>query len=110
MYSILFILITVGTLLFYAASAKVKTQDKPQWIRGLAGKPVLARGIGAGVFLIGWSVAGYCQGPGAGTFAMVAYLMGSYSLVVLLKPFRCFSVSSLAIVAGVAFFLETVIF
>lgn len=76
----------------------------------LVRKPALARAIGTAIFLMGWIVAISLQGPGSGTFAMVGYLMTSYSLLVLLKPLRYFTAMRLAVVALVALILETVIF
>lgn len=110
MYTTLFILIAIGTLLFYAASDKVKPENKPLWTRRFAQKPVLARSLGAALFLICWVAVGYLQGPGSGSFALLGYLMTSYCLVVLLKPLRYFNTVRLAVVALAALLLEIFIF
>ncbi|WP_353130436.1 hypothetical protein [Parapedobacter pyrenivorans] len=110
MYTTLFILIVIGTLLFYAASDKVKPENKPAWAQRFAQKPVLARSLGTVIFLICWIAVGYLQGPGSGSFAMLGYLMTSYCLVVLLKPLRYFNATRLAIVALTAILLEIFVF
>lgn len=110
MYTTLFILVAIGTLLFYVASDKVKPENKPAWGRRFAQQPALAKALGTALFLIGWTAAGYLQGPGSGTFAMAGYLMTSYCLVVLLGPLHYFTTTRLSVVALVAFLLEILIF
>ncbi len=110
MYTTFFILITIGTLLFYVASAKVKPENKPLWAHGFVRKPRLARIIGTLVFLASWAAVAFLQGPGSGTFAMLGYLMASYCLVVLLQPLRYFDATRLAVVALTAILLEIFIF
>lgn len=110
MYTTLFILIAIGTLLFYVASGKVKPENKPLWMQRFAQKPMLARVLGTTIFLISWIIVGYLQGPGSGSFAMLGYLMTSYCLVVLLNPLHYFNATRLAIVALAALLLEIFIF
>jgi hypothetical protein len=110
MYTTLFILIFLGTTLFFVASDQVKAESKPQWLRKMAGKPVYARTLGTLVFLACWAAIAYLQGPGSGTFAMVGYLMASYSLLVLLRPLRYVNTVRLVVVTAAALLLETVIF
>ncbi|WP_262250173.1 hypothetical protein [Parapedobacter soli] len=110
MYTTLFILITIGTLLFYGASEKVKPAHKPAWILRLAQTPRRACMLGTTIFLASWAAVAFLQGPGSGTFAMIGYLMASYCLVVLLQPLEYFNTTRLAVVALAAFFMEIFIF
>ncbi len=110
MYSTIFILIFLGTLLFFVASDKVKAESKPQWLQKMAQKPAFARTVGTLIFLACWVAVICLQGLGSGTFAMVGYLMTSYSLLVLLKPLRSVNTTGLAVVTVVALLLETLIF
>jgi len=110
MYSTIFIGIFLGTLLFFVASDKVKTESKPRWLQKMAKKPAFARTIGTLIFVACWAAVMYLQGLGSGTFAMVGYLMASYSLLVLLKPLRSVNTTGLLAVAVAALLLETLIF
>lgn len=110
MYSTIFILIFLGTLLFFVASDKVKTESKPQWLRKMVQKPAYARTIGTLIFLACWATINCLQGLGSGTFAMVGYLMASYSLLVLLRPLGYLNMTGLAVVTAAALLLEIVIF
>jgi len=110
MYSTIFIGVFLGSLLFFVASDKVKAESKPRWLQKMARKPVFARILGILIFVACWAAVSYLQGLGSGTFAMVGYLMASYSLLVLLRPLRTVNTTSLAAVAVAALLLETLIF
>lgn len=100
----------MGTLLFFVASNQVKAESKPRWLQKMAGKPVLARALGTLIFGACWAAVSYLQGLGSGTFALLGYLMASYSLLVLLRPLRSINTAGLAAVAVAALLLEILIF
>jgi hypothetical protein len=110
MYSFLFFLVVVCALLFYMASDNVKAKNKPEWGRKLAGSSLWAKITATVVFLAGWVVAVCLQGVGSGTFAMIAYLMTAYSLIVLFVPLRIFNIVRLTSVALIALIVELFIF
>lgn len=110
MYTTIFMLIFLGTLLFYVASDKVKSQSKPLWLERMAQQPAYARTIGTLIFLACWAAISCLQGLGSGTFAMAGYLMASYSSLILLRPLRYINTPRLAVVTAAALLLETAIF
>src|SRR5690606_1785175 len=110
MYSTIFIGVLLGSLLCFVASDRVEAESKRRWLQKMARKPVFARILGILIFVACWAAVSYLQGLGSGTFAMVGYLMASYSLLVLLRPLRTVNTTSLAAVAVAALLLETLIF
>lgn len=110
MYTILLLLIFAGSFFCYGSSEKVKIQHGPSALLTLVNDKTRSRILG--IFLLGlsWVLTMYLQGFLSGTLAFGAYVMGFFSMIVLLWPYRYFQWKQITVVFIITLFFETIIF
>lgn len=110
MYTILLLLIFAGSFFWYSSSEKVKIKHAPALILPLVSDKIRAKILAIVLLGLSWVLTMYLQGLLSGTLAFGAYVMGFFSLIVLLWPYRYFQWKQITVVFIIALFFETIIF
>lgn len=110
MHTFLLLLIFAGCFLWYSSSEKVKIQQLPTLAITCLKHKTLSRILGIVLLSLSWGLTMYVQGILSGTLAFGAYIMGFFSLIVLLWPYRYLQWSQLLFVMILAFIFEIIIF
>lgn len=110
MYTFLLFFIFAGCFLWYSSSTKVKLQHGPGLLLTLSSDKKRAKITAITLLTISYLGTMYLQGIITGTLAFVAYIMGFFSLIVLLWPYRYLQWSQLLFVMILAFIFEIIIF
>lgn len=110
MYSLLFLVLSVGCYLLYVSSKKAKVGKVPPGFLRLARSTKNAKIIAGVLFILSWVVIIIDQGFGSGTFAFGGYIMTALSVVVLLNPLQYIHWKHLLGIFVVSILIETFIF
>lgn len=100
----------LAAFLFYHSSEKVKFVNRPLWLEKFSKQRSLIRGFSLLLFLLCGVVITVVQGIGAGSFALIVYIMGAFSLVILLAPYALFRWYQMALLFVFSLSLELFIF
>jgi len=110
MYTFLLLAIFTGSFFWYGSSEKVKIQHGSSALLTLVNDKTRSRILAIVLLSISWLWTMYLQGTLSGTLAFGAYVMGFFSLIVLLWPYRYFQWKQITVVFLIALFFETIIF
>lgn len=110
MYTFIALLFFGGCYLFYTTSKKRNTTIKTRWERYFATHPARSKLLGALLFFTGWVFLATAMGFGAGTFAVLAYIMCFGSAIVLLAPFNYFRARHVIVLSAACLLLESFVF
>lgn len=110
MYSILFSIMLFAAFLFYHSSEKVKFANRPLWLEKFSKQRNLIKGGSLLLILLCGVAITMVQGIGAGSFALIVYMMGAFSLVILLAPYALFRWYQLALLFVFSLSLELFVF
>ncbi len=110
MYTLLLFIVFIGCFFWYCSSSKVKLQYAPAVVLRLSKDKKRARTLGIFLLAIAYLFTLYLQGLLTGTLAFVTYVMGFFSLIVLLWPYRYFKWRQILFVGILSLILEIIIF
>lgn len=110
MYTFLLLAIFTGSFFWYGSSKKVHIKQAPSFLLALVKDKSRSRILAIVLLSISWLWTMYLQGTLSGTLAFGAYVMGFFSLIVLLWPYRYFQWKQITVVFLIALFFETIIF
>lgn len=110
MYTFIALLFFCGCYLFYVTSKKRNTRLNTTWEKYFALRPAHSKSLGAVLFFLGWAFLVNATGWGAGTFAVLAYLMCFGSVLVLLAPFNHLKSKHVIVLSAVCLLLEYLLF
>ena len=110
MYSALFFVLFTGCYLWYGTSKKAKLGKVPPTVLRLAEQPQRAKILASVLFALVWIPLVLDQGFGSGTFALGAYIMSSFCLIILLNPLQYLRWQQLLGIFIAAMLLEFLVF
>ena len=110
MYSILLSVILLGAFLLYHCSEKVKFSSRSLWLSQWSKHKNILRSISILLFVLSGLVLTQTQGLGAGSFALVIYIMAAFSVIILLAPYRLFRWYQLVAIFFLCLSLELLVF
>ena len=110
MYTTIVLLVFIAFLFLYNTSKKSRWEDKPNWASHFEKNKLQSVAISVILMILACTMLVYTDGATAGLFSFMVILMATGNVIVLLFPFRYFSISRVLLLFVVFIAFEQLIF